>query len=67
MLFPDVNTIAPPAETPVPAIVIGSSTVIPPETSRAPVEPTVVAPAVVPSPVAVLIASVPAEIVVVPV
>ena len=67
VLFPDVNAIAPPVETPVPAIVIGSATVIPPEISRAPFELTVVAPAVVPSPVVVLIASVPAEIVVDPV
>ena len=67
VLFPDVNTIAPPEETPVPAMVIGSATVIPPEISRAPVEFTVVVPAVVPNPVAVLIASVPAEIVVDPV
>ena len=66
-MLPDANAIAPPVETPVPAIVIGSATVIPPEISRAPVELTVVAPAVVPSPVAVLIATVPAEIVVNPV
>ena len=67
MLFPDVNLIAPPEETPVPAIVMGSATVIAPEISRAAPELTVVAPAVVPSPVAVLIATVPAEIVVDPV
>ena len=65
--MPDVNLIAPPEETPVPAIVIGSATVIPPEISRAPPELIVVAPAVVPNPVAVLIAIVPAEMVVDPV
>ena len=66
-MFPEVNLIAPPEETPVPAMVIGSATVIPPEISRAPVEFTVVVPAVVTNHVAVLIASVPAEIVVDPV
>ena len=45
---------------------IGSATVIPPEISSAPPELTVVAPPVVPSPVALFIANVPPEIVVAP-
>jgi len=41
-LSPEVNLIAPPEETPVPAIVIGSAIVSPPEISRAAPELTVV-------------------------
>ena len=72
-----VNEIAPPEEIPVPVIAIGSATVIVPEILRAaPLlttvpdvhEPEAVqVPVLVPKAVLLLIAKVPAEIVVVPV
>ena len=66
-MFPLVNLITPPDDTPVPLIVIGSATVIPPEILRAAFAEIVVVPADVPSAVALDIANVPVEIVVVPV
>ena len=48
VLLPDVNTKAPPLDIPVPAIVIGSATVILFEILKAAPDETVVAPAVVP-------------------
>jgi hypothetical protein len=51
-LFPLENLIAPPDDTPVPLIVIGSATVIPPEILRAAPVVIVVTPADVPSAVA---------------
>ena len=72
-----VNTIAPPEEIPVPVIAIGSATVIVPEILRAALLLTMVpdvhdpeavqVPVLVPKAVLLLIAKVPAEIVVVPV
>ena len=68
MLFPDVNLIAPSVVTPVPAIVIGSATVIPPEIARAAPELTVVVPLnELPNADALEIASVPVLILVFPV
>ena len=67
-MLSEVNLIAPPEEFPVPEIVIGSATVIPPEISRAPAVTVVPCPdAYPPNAVALLIAKVPAEIDVVPV
>ena len=68
-MFPDVNLIAPSLETPVPEIVIGSATDIPPEILSAAPDATVVPcpeddP---PNAEALLIAKVPALIEVVPV
>ena len=65
-MFPLVNLIAPPDDTPVPLIVIGSATVIPPEILRAAPVEMIVVPAAVPSAEALEIANVPADIVVVP-
>ena len=67
MLLPLVNLIAPPDDTPVPLIVIGSATVIPPEILRAAFAETVVVPADVPSAKPLDIANAPVEIVVRPV
>ena len=67
MLSFAVNTIAPPELIPVPEIVIGSATVIPPEILSAAPLATVVAPSVVPRPVAFEIAIFPAVIDVAPV
>ena len=72
-----VNAIAPPEEIPVPVIAIGSATVIVPEILRAAPLLTIVpdvhdpeavqVPVLVPKAVLLLIAKVPAEIVVLPV
>ena len=71
-----VNTIAPPEETPVPVIAIGSATVIVPEILRAAALLTIVpdihdpeavhVPLELPNAEALLMANVPCEIVVVP-
>ena len=67
VLLPVVNRIAPPDETPVPEILIGSATVMPPEILNAAPEATVVVPLVAPRPLALVIANVPALILVLPV
>jgi hypothetical protein len=64
---PDVLRNAPAEDDPVPVIVIGSATEIPPDTDSVPPSDTVVAPAEVPSADAFEIASVPVETVVAPV
>ena len=66
-MFPDVNLIAPSLETPVPEIVIGSATDIPPEILSAAPDATVVPADVPPNAEALLIAKVPALIDVEPV